>query len=59
MNATSLSTEKVDSLVTFIGKTDNNVSIQSKLEATICMIEISNCIVSQIFGWIDTKRIKG
>lgn len=59
MNATSLSPDKEDSLVTFIGKTDNNVSLHSKLESIICMIEISNCIVKQVFGWIDTKRIKG
>jgi len=59
MNATSLSTDNDNALVTFIGKTDNNVSYHSKLEAVIGMIEISNCISNQVFGWVDTKRING
>jgi len=58
-NATSLSKEEEHSLVTYIGKMDNNVSNKSRLEAIICMIEISNCITKLIAGWIETKRIKG
>jgi len=55
-NATTLTVDKERSLTTFIGKVDNQVSYESKLEATIGMIEISNCIAKQVFGWIDTKR---
>lgn len=58
-NATTLKTDQEDSLTTFIGKTDNNVSYESKIEATIGMIEISNCIARQVYGYIETKRIKG
>lgn len=58
-NATSVSSEEQMTLNTFIGKTDNNVSNTHKLEAIMCMIEITNCIVDAIFGWLDTKRIKG
>ncbi len=58
-NATKLTKEKERSLTTFIGKVDNDVSYVSKIEATIGMIEISNCIAKQVYGWIDTKRIKG
>ncbi|EOR96317.1 hypothetical protein ADIARSV_0552 [Arcticibacter svalbardensis MN12-7] len=58
-NATKLSSAEENSLTTFIGKVDNQVSYQSKLEATIGMIEISNCIAKQVYGYIETKRIKG
>jgi hypothetical protein len=58
-NATKLTTDKESSLTTFIGKVDNQVSYESKIEATIGMIEISNCIAKQVFGWIETKRLKG
>jgi hypothetical protein len=60
-NATSLTKDpdKKESLTTFIGKFDNQVSYESKIEATIGMIEISNCIAKQVYGWIETKRIKG
>jgi hypothetical protein len=58
-NATSLTTDKEESLTTFIGKVDNQVSYESKIEATSGMIEISNCIAKQVYGWIETKRIKG
>lgn len=59
-NATTLSKkEEEHSLITFIGKIDNNVSNKNRLEAIICMIEISNCITKLIAGWIETKRIKG
>ncbi|STD05132.1 hypothetical protein [Elizabethkingia anophelis] len=59
INATTLSSEKENTLKTFIGKTDNEVSYHSKLEAVISMIEISNIILKRIYGWIVTKRIKG
>lgn len=59
MNATTLSSEKERTLRTFIGKIDNNVSYQSKIEAVIRMIEISNLISSCVYGWIATKRIEG
>jgi len=58
-NATALTDGKDASLTTFIGKFDNQVSYESKIEATIGMIEISNCIAKQVYGWIETKRIKG
>ncbi|MCX2492797.1 hypothetical protein OQX63_04900 [Pedobacter sp. PF22-3] len=44
---------------TFIGRTDNEVSEENKLEAVIGMIEIANCIVEQVFGWVLTKRLMG
>jgi hypothetical protein len=44
---------------TYIGKTDNEVSDVSRIEAVACMIEISNAIARLIYGWIETKRIKG
>lgn len=56
-NATSLNNVEERSLVTYIGKYDNQVKNESKLEAIICMIEICNCIVDLVFGYIDTKRI--
>jgi len=59
MNATTLSPDNDRSLVTFMGKTDNKVSVHSKLEAILAMIEISNCIARQVYGWIETKRIEG
>lgn len=58
-NATSLSKEKERTLETCISETDNNVTNQSKLEAILCMIEISNCIAQLIFGYVYTKRVKG
>ncbi|WP_293299908.1 hypothetical protein [Pedobacter sp. UBA4863] len=57
-NATSVSQED-STLTTFIGKIDNKVSHRSRIEATIAMIEISNCIAKMVYGWIETKRIKG
>lgn len=59
LNTTTLSSEKENTMTTFIGKTDNKVSYQSKLEAVIVMIEISNAILKRIYGWIETKRTKG
>lgn len=59
VNATTLSSEKERTFTTFIGKTDNNVSYESKIEAVIGMIEISNLISSSVYGWIVTKRMKG
>ncbi|PSK90833.1 hypothetical protein [Taibaiella chishuiensis] len=56
MNATSVSSKKENTLNTCISKTDYNISNQSKLEAIICMIEISNCIAHRVSGWIETKR---
>ncbi|KAA8480057.1 hypothetical protein BDE36_2409 [Arcticibacter tournemirensis] len=58
-NAIKLTKDKEQSLTTFIGKVDNEVSMEAKIEATIGMIEISNCIAKQVYGWIETKRIKG
>lgn len=40
----------------FIGKKDRKVSNQSKLEAIICMIDITNHIVKQVFSYILEKR---
>lgn len=59
INATKLSSRKDRTLSTFIGKVDHEVSNHNRLEAIICMIQISNCIAEMIFGYIDTKRIKG
>lgn len=59
LNATTLSSETENTFRTFIGKTDNQVSYHSKLESVIVMIEISNAILNRIYGWIETKRIKG
>ncbi|MCT3702490.1 hypothetical protein HZQ89_08690 [Elizabethkingia anophelis] len=59
LNTTTLSSDKKDTLVTFIGKIDNKVSFHSKLEAVCTMIEISNIILSRVYGWIHTKRMKG
>ncbi|MDR2283807.1 MAG: hypothetical protein LBE37_11385 [Sphingobacterium sp.] len=56
-NATRLSDDK-GSLNTFVGKTDYDVSDNSKLEGILCMIEITNCILLQVYGWIETKRIE-
>lgn len=58
-NATTLHSEKERTLTTFIGKVDNEVSYQSKIEATMGMIEISNCIATKVYDWIETKRIEG
>lgn len=58
-NATTSNLEDDPRLMTFIGKVDNKVSYGSKLEATLGMIEISNCIARQVYGWIETKRING
>lgn len=57
-NAMSL-TNKEDIIETFLGKTDNNVSNKNKLEAIMCMVETCNAIADAMFGWIETKRIKG
>lgn len=54
----SLSDED-DMIETFLGKTDNKVSNKNKLEAIMCMVETCNAIAEAIFGWIETKRIKG
>lgn len=59
LNATTLASEKENTFKTFIGKTDNKVSYHSKLEAVIVMIEISNAILDRIYGYVETKRIKG
>ncbi|WP_433863841.1 hypothetical protein [Sphingobacterium thalpophilum] len=56
-NATSLSDQDEGVFNTFIGKMDHKVSDKSKLEATFAMIEISNCIALQIYGYIETKRM--
>jgi hypothetical protein len=58
-NATTLKSMEDRTLSTFVGKTDNNVSDESRLEAVICMIKICNCISELVFGYIDTKRIRG
>lgn len=39
-----------------IGKEDKYVPDESKLEAVECMIEITNCIIKLLEGWIWTKR---
>ena len=39
-----------------IGKEDKYVPEESKLEAIECMIEITNCIIKLLEGWIWTKR---
>ncbi|RQO75257.1 hypothetical protein DBR43_07815 [Pedobacter sp. KBW06] len=50
---------KDENLTAYISKNDNNIPNKDKLETIMCMIEITNCIANHIFGWIDTKRIKG
>ena len=59
LNATTLSSTKECTLESHIGKSDHQVSNQSKLEAIICMIDISNSIATRITGWIETKRFMG
>jgi hypothetical protein len=39
-----------------ISKEDKYVTEESKLEAAECMIEITNCIVTLVEGWIWTKN---
>lgn len=58
-NATNLLSEKEHTLKTFIGKTDNDVSNKHKLDAILCMTEISSCIAELIFGYLYTKRVDG
>lgn len=58
LQATSASFTEENTLTTYIGKIDNNVLNESKIEACIGMIEISNCIAKQVFGWISTKRFE-
>jgi len=58
-NATTLEKEGERQLLTYIGRYDNKVRNESKLEAIICTIEICNCISELVFGYTDTKRIKG
>ncbi len=58
-NATKKNAGAPQTLNTYIGKYDHDVNLQSKIEAYACMIEISNCILNLIFGWVDTKRIGG
>jgi hypothetical protein len=53
------STKSSNSLVSVVSKYDNSVSNYSKIEACNCMIEISNCIIQLIFGYVITKQIKG
>jgi hypothetical protein len=48
-----------ENLSAYVSKKDNNVLNKDKLETIMCMIEITNCIADHIFGWIETKRIKG
>jgi hypothetical protein len=48
-----------ESITAYISKNDNAVANKDKLETIMCMVEITNCIADHIFGWIDTKRIKG
>lgn len=50
---------KGDYVTTSISKVDNEVPNKDKLETIMCMVEITNCIANNIFGWICTKRIKG
>ncbi len=59
LNATSLAQDKENTLITFIGKIDNKVPLESKIEAVLTMIEISNCICNRVYGWIETKRSIG
>ena len=58
MNATTPAVDKEQTLRTYIGKFDHNVSNLSKIEATAGMIEICNCISHAVFGWLDTKRLQ-
>jgi len=39
-----------------VGKEDKYVTDDSKLEAAECMIEITNCIITLLEGWIWTKN---
>lgn len=50
---------KGDHITASISKADNEVPNKDKLETIMCMVEITNCIANNIFGWICTKRIKG
>jgi hypothetical protein len=47
---------KADRTIEFrIGKEDQYVQNESKIEAIECMIEITNCVISLLEGWIWTK----
>ncbi|WP_162915533.1 hypothetical protein [Paraflavitalea soli] len=58
MNATVPHKNKKMTMVTYFGKFDHEVTNESRIEATACMIEICNCICHAIFGWVDTKRLE-
>jgi len=48
--------DKTDRTIEFrVGKEDQYVQDESKIEAIECMIEITNCVISLLEGWIWTK----
>lgn len=57
-NATKASKKKA-TIITSLTKFDNEISNYNKIEACTCMIEISNCVIRLIFGYVVTKLIKG
>lgn len=49
-------TNKTERTLEFrVGKEDRCVQDESKIEAIECMIEITNCVISLLEGWIWTK----
>lgn len=57
-NSTTIDKDK-QHLITFIGKSDNQISDQERIKAINDMILITNCIIERVYGWIETKRIYG
>jgi hypothetical protein len=54
-NAVRVSKEKENTLTTYIGKMDHEVTDESKFESVACMLAISNAIAEMCFGWVATK----
>jgi hypothetical protein len=54
--STSIKDKEKQTVEFRISKEDKYVPNESKLEAIECMIEITNCIIKLIEGWIWTKR---
>ncbi len=51
--------KKDHTLLTYVGGQDFEITNEERINAIACMIEISNYITQIVYGWIETKRIKG
>ncbi|MCG9900818.1 MAG: hypothetical protein MH132_12505 [Hydrotalea sp.] len=54
--STAIKEKKERTVEIRIGKKDKYITEESKVEAIECMIEITNCIIKLLEGWIWTKR---